>query len=148
MDLTTADPNAREQVEISVFPKESTADIAALVRASDGIVLEETPRTVVAIGSLTPARGRPPASQSVGDHHPELPGPLAGGGPRSRGQLPTLPGQGRIEEGHVVFEHVAHRELFALEPPVRTVEGVLSSLTVCLIGDGSSPVAERGPCHG
>jgi hypothetical protein len=50
-DLSAADPNAREQIEISVFPKESTADIAALVRAANGTVLEETPQTVIAVVS-------------------------------------------------------------------------------------------------
>jgi len=51
IDLSAADPNAREQIEISVFPKESTADIAALVRAANGTVLEETPHTVIAVVS-------------------------------------------------------------------------------------------------
>jgi serine protease AprX len=43
------DPNLRQQVEINVFPKESTATISAKIRSQGGTVLRETPTVVVAI---------------------------------------------------------------------------------------------------
>ena len=45
------DPASTLQVEISVFPGESTASIAAQVRSSGGMVLAENPTTVIAVVS-------------------------------------------------------------------------------------------------
>lgn len=42
-------PDEPEQVEVSVFPGESTAEIAARIRAEGGTVLAETPQEVVAV---------------------------------------------------------------------------------------------------
>ena len=40
--------DARKQIEVNVFPNESTAHVAAKIRDSGGIVISETPTTVVA----------------------------------------------------------------------------------------------------
>jgi serine protease AprX len=48
VDIESDVPDARERVEISVFPGEDTATIAARVRAEAGTVLSETPRTIIA----------------------------------------------------------------------------------------------------
>lgn len=42
------EPDARQQIEVNVFPNESTAKIAAKIRAAGGVVISETPTTVVA----------------------------------------------------------------------------------------------------
>lgn len=51
LDLESGEPNATVQVEISVFPDESTAPIAAQVRAAGGIILGENSKKVIAIMS-------------------------------------------------------------------------------------------------
>ena len=40
--------DARQQIEVNVFPNESTAEIAAKIRATGGVVISETPTTVIA----------------------------------------------------------------------------------------------------
>jgi hypothetical protein len=42
------EPDARQRIEVNVFPNESTADIAAKIRDGGGVVISETPTTVVA----------------------------------------------------------------------------------------------------
>ncbi len=49
VELAGEEPDAREQVEISIFPGESTATVAAQVRAGGGFVLAETLQSVVAV---------------------------------------------------------------------------------------------------
>jgi serine protease AprX len=51
VSFTTDDPEADEQVEISVFPGESTAEVAAKVRDAGGAVLAEMPQEVIAVVS-------------------------------------------------------------------------------------------------
>lgn len=48
VELTSEQPDAREQVEITVFDNESTAPIAALVRQTGGVVIGENARKVIA----------------------------------------------------------------------------------------------------
>ncbi|MBV9787209.1 MAG: S8 family serine peptidase [Chloroflexi bacterium] len=49
LNLSTIDPEQRQQIEVSVFPGESTEEIAAQVRASEGVILSQTNRKVTAI---------------------------------------------------------------------------------------------------
>lgn len=49
VDVEGGQPESQEQVEISVFPGEGTASVAAQVRAGGGLVLAETDRTVTAV---------------------------------------------------------------------------------------------------
>jgi serine protease AprX len=48
VDIESDAPEAREQVEINVFPGEDTATLAARVRAEAGTVLSETPGAIIA----------------------------------------------------------------------------------------------------
>lgn len=51
VDLESQGTDANLQVEIAVFPDESTASIAAQIRSSGGMVLSEAPKKLVAIVS-------------------------------------------------------------------------------------------------
>lgn len=68
--VANADPEAREQVEINVFPKESSAAIGARIRAAGGMVLKETPNTLVAFvaPALIPELAQEQAVQSILPH--------------------------------------------------------------------------------
>jgi serine protease AprX len=46
--IDAPEAGARKQIEVNVFPNESTANVAAKIRESGGTVISETPTTVVA----------------------------------------------------------------------------------------------------
>lgn len=81
-------PDADEQIEISVFPGESTAEIAAKLRAAGGAVLAETAQEVIAVvarRSIGPLAHQP-AVQAI---LPYAPPHLAKERPASISGIPT-----------------------------------------------------------
>jgi hypothetical protein len=103
VDLEHADSGARERVEVSVFPGETTAAVAARVRDAGGMVLSDDGRrvkAVVAPGAIADLAGGPEVQAILPDAFPELHNDratLVMGAPADRRFGPaTLRGAGQI----------------------------------------------------
>ena len=75
LDLVGVDADRRVQVEVSVFPGESTAAVAAQVRDAGGLVLAENPKTVKAIvpsSAIEPLAERQGVQAILPHEFPEL----------------------------------------------------------------------------